>query len=36
VNDTDFYRRGRTLENLGLGKLDLKRLDAYLRTGRKP
>jgi len=36
VNDTDFYRSGRTLENLGLGKLTLKQLDAYLRTGRKP
>lgn len=36
VNDTDFYRSGRTLENLGLGKLGLKQLDAYLRTGRKP
>ena len=36
VNSKDFYSGGRTLENLGLGHLDLKQLDAYLRTGRKP
>jgi opine dehydrogenase len=35
VNETDFFRSGRTLENLGLGTLSLKQLDAYLRTGRK-
>jgi len=36
VNDMDFYRSGRTLENLGLGHLSLAQLDAYVRTGRKP
>ena len=36
VNATEFYKGGRTLENLGLGHLDLKQFDAYLRTGRKP
>jgi len=36
VNDVDFYKGGRTLDNLGLGHLDVKQLDAYLRTGRKP
>jgi opine dehydrogenase len=36
VNDTEFYRSGRTLENLGLGHLSLAQLDAYLRTGKKP
>ena len=36
VNETDFYRSGRTLENLGLGHLSLAQIDAYVRTGRKP
>jgi opine dehydrogenase len=36
VNDTQFYASGRTLENLGLGHLDLAGIDAYLKTGRKP
>jgi opine dehydrogenase len=36
VNETDFYRAGRTLENLGLGGLRIPEIDAYLRTGKKP
>ena len=36
VNETDFYRGGRTLENLGLSHLTLPQIEAYVRTGRKP
>jgi opine dehydrogenase len=36
VNDTDFYRRGRTLENLGLSEFTLGQLEEYVETGRKP
>jgi len=36
VNETDLYKGGRTLDNLGLGHLGIAELDAYLRTGRKP
>jgi opine dehydrogenase len=35
VNDTDFYKGGRTLDNLGLGCMSLRELDAYLKTGRR-
>ena len=35
VNDTDFYPTGRTLENLGLGHLDLAQIEAYLQTGER-
>jgi opine dehydrogenase len=36
VNDTDFYAKGRTLENLGLNDLSLEQFDAYVKTGRAP
>lgn len=36
VNETDFYRTGRTLENLGLSHLSLKQIDTYVQTGQKP
>jgi opine dehydrogenase len=36
VNDTDFLRRGRSLENLGLAHLSLEQLGEYVETGRKP
>jgi opine dehydrogenase len=35
VNDTDFYARGRTLENLGLADLDLEELKQYFLSGRR-
>jgi opine dehydrogenase len=35
VNDTHFYRSGRTLENLGLGGMSLAQVDAYVRTGKR-
>lgn len=35
VNDTDFYKTGRNLENLSLGHLTIKQIDQYLRTGRR-
>ncbi len=35
VNNTDFYKKGRTLENLGLADLTLKQFQKYLETGRK-
>jgi opine dehydrogenase len=35
VNDTDYYRAGRTLENLGLAGLSLAQLDRYVKTGGK-
>jgi opine dehydrogenase len=35
VNDTDFYSRGRSLENLGLGSLSLEELKQYFLLGRK-
>jgi len=36
VNDTDFYRVGRNLENLGLADLTLDGLERYLQTGQRP
>jgi opine dehydrogenase len=36
VNDKNFYRNGRTLENLGLASLDLQQLERYLQSGRRP
>jgi opine dehydrogenase len=36
VNETDYYRTGRTLENLGLSHLTLEQINAYVETGRKP
>jgi opine dehydrogenase len=35
VNDTDFYKTGRTLDNLGLGYLTLQQFDQYLQTGQR-
>jgi opine dehydrogenase len=34
VNDEEYLRTGRTLENLGLGGIGLETLRAWLRTGR--
>jgi len=36
VNETDFYRSGRTLENLGLSHLTLEEIEIYVHTGQKP
>jgi len=36
VNDTDYYARGRTLENLGLAHLDVEGLKGYVLTGSPP
>ena len=36
VNDTDFYSKGRTLENLGLAHLTAAQFERYLQTGNKP
>ncbi len=35
VNDTDFYAKGRTLENLGLAGLNLEELKQYFLSGRR-
>ena len=35
VNDTDFYAKGRSLENLGLAKLSLEELKQYFLLGRR-
>ena len=35
VNGTDFYKAGRTLENLGLDRLSLAQIDGYVRTGAR-
>ncbi len=35
VNETDFYKSGRTLENLGLAGMSLLQIDAYVKTGRR-
>jgi len=35
VNDTDFYGRGRSLENLRLSQLSLEELKRYVLRGRK-
>jgi hypothetical protein len=35
VNNTDFYGRGRNLENLGLVEMSLAEIENYLQTGRK-
>jgi opine dehydrogenase len=36
VNDTDYYAKGRTLENLKLGDLSLEEIKYYLLNGKKP
>ncbi len=36
VNDTDFYARGRTLQNLGMGDWSLDAFETYLQTGARP
>ena len=36
VNDTDFYRVGRNLENLGLTDLSPEQLETYVQTGQRP
>ena len=36
VNDTDFYARGRTLQNLGMGDWSLNAFETYLQTGARP
>ncbi|NWG01738.1 MAG: NAD/NADP octopine/nopaline dehydrogenase family protein [Syntrophaceae bacterium] len=36
VNDTDFYAKGRTLENLGLGDMNLEELKQYFLIGKRP
>ena len=35
VNDTDFYAKGRSLENLGLADLSLEELKEYFLRGRR-
>lgn len=35
VNDTDFYKAGRNLENLGMAHLSLGQLETYLQTGHE-
>jgi opine dehydrogenase len=36
VNQTDYYRTGRNLTNLGLARLSLAQIETYLQTGRRP
>jgi hypothetical protein len=36
VNDTDFYAKGRTLENLELAGLSSEELKQYFVSGKKP
>src|SRR5574341_2592539 len=36
VNETDYYKTGRTLASLGLGGLSARELIAYVMTGRRP
>src|SRR5574341_323560 len=36
VNETDYYKAGRTLENLRLDGLSAEELNAYLMTGKRP
>jgi opine dehydrogenase len=36
VNETDYYRAGRNLENLGLADLTLNQFETYLQTGHRP
>jgi len=36
VNDTDYYAKGRTLENLKLADLSLEEIKYYLLNGKKP
>jgi opine dehydrogenase len=35
VNDTDFYVKGRTLENLNLAQLSFEELKHYFLTGKR-
>ena len=36
ANDTDYYRTGRTIENLKLARWSLKHLEQFLQTGATP
>ena len=36
VNETDYYKEGRTVERLGLAQMSVEEINAYLETGSKP